>query len=176
MTRVLLVMAGLAMLGAAPATAQDIPEGTFASSKEGCDRLATNTPDQLGENFDFHIITKTGSAAYGQSCDFVNVTARNATSWLATAFCDDEGYIYPDLFAIAQKEDGTLSVTRSTDAGPVDALEEPADGEDLPADDLDPAELGNDRAAASKRQDETASAFETSGAFNTYIRCDKVKE
>lgn len=174
--RVLLVAAALAMLSAGTGLAQDLPEGTFASSKEGCDRLATKTPDELGENFDFHIITKTGSAGYGQSCDFVNVTARNATSWLATAFCDDEGYIYPDLFALAQKEEGTLSVTRSTDSGPMENLEESADGEDLPADDLDPAELGDDRGGAANRQDEAGGGFDVSGAFNTYIKCEKVKE
>jgi hypothetical protein len=176
MTRALLLMMGLLLAGAGAGLAQGLPEGTFASTKEGCERLATKTPEELGENFDFHILSKTGTAGYGQACHFVSVTGRDATSWVATAFCDDEGYVYPDLFAIAQKEDGTLSVTRSTDSGPVDALEDSAEGEDLPADDLDPSQVGDDRPQATERSDADATQFAITGAFNTYVLCDKVKE
>ena len=38
----------------------------------------------------------------------------NATSWLATAFCEEPGYTFPDVFAIVQKKTGDLSVTRMT--------------------------------------------------------------
>jgi hypothetical protein len=38
----------------------------------------------------------------------VSVTPRDAESWIATAFCDGDGYVYPDMFAIARKEGGTL--------------------------------------------------------------------
>ena len=48
-------------------------------------------------------------------CDFVSVSARDAKSWVATAFCDELGYTYPDLFSIKQKDDGRLNVTRITD-------------------------------------------------------------
>ncbi len=175
MTRVLLVMAGLATLGAVPATAQDFPEGVFASSKEGCEKLAKKTTNELGENFDFRILTKSGTQSYGQSCAFLNVTARNEMSWLATAFCDDQGYIYPDMFAIARKDDGTLGVTRTTDAAPDESLEAPGDGEDLPAEELDPAEAG----AAPKPSEPAENEFtpyEVYGAFSAYVRCETVKE
>ena len=175
MTRAVFLMVGLLLAGAAAGLAQSLPEGIFASTKEGCERLASKTPDELGEDFDFHIVTKTGTQGYGQACDFVNVTARDATSWVATAFCDDEGYVYPDMFAIAQKEDGTLSVTRSTDSGPVDGLEDSAESEDLPADDLDPSEVGAERPPAPEPSDD-ATQFPITGAFNTYVLCDKVKE
>jgi len=175
MTRAFLLMLGLLLAGAGAGLAQGLPEGTFASTKEGCEKLATKTTDELGENFDFHILSETGTQGYGQACDFVNVTARNATSWVATAFCDHEGYVYPDLFAIAQKEDGTLSVTRSTDSGPVNGLEESAEGEDLPADDLDPSQVGSDRPPAPEPSDD-ATQFAITGAINTYVLCDKVKE
>ena len=175
MTRAFLLMVGLLMAGAGAGLAQGLPEGTFASTKEGCDRLATKTPDQLGENFDFHILTKTGAAGYGQACDFVSVAPRDATSWLATAFCDDEGYVYPDMFAIAQKVDGTLSVTRSTDSGPLDGLEDSAESEDLPADDLDPAQVGAGPPPGAA-PDNDATQFAITGAFNTYVLCHKVKK
>lgn len=172
--RALLVMAGLTLF-AAPATAQELPEGTFASSKEGCDRLATKTPDQLGKNFDFSILTKTGTESYGHSCSFLNVTPRNETSWLATAFCDDEGYIYPDMFAIAQKDDGTLGVTRTTDSAPEQSFEAPGDSEDLPADNLDPSEVGATQKPAEPAEN-AFTPYEVYGAFSAYFRCETVRE
>ena len=74
------------------------------------------------------------------------MTARNATSWLATAFCEEPGYSYPDLFAILQKQNGDLSVTRMTVQQPSfdQTEEEPA----LSADDLDPAEIDRAKAPA----------------------------
>ena len=50
--------------------------------------------------------------AMRQRCDFVSMAPRDATSWLATAFCDEPGYVYPDVFAIVQKRTAMLSVTR----------------------------------------------------------------
>ena len=61
------------------------------------------------------MLTKKGLVGHQQTCDFVNVFAHDRKSWVATAFCDEAGYTYPDLFSIKQKEDGKLNVTRITD-------------------------------------------------------------
>src|SRR5512147_1819746 len=118
MRHALLLVTGL-MLAAGPVQAQTpdstLPEGTFASTKEDCALLATKTPAELGEGLDFEVLTKKGLIGYQQVCDFVNVFARDAKSWVATAFCDEAGYTYPDLFSIKQKDDGKLNVTRITD-------------------------------------------------------------
>ncbi len=140
MHRAALLAFAVLLAAGGSAVAQGLPESTFASSKDGCAKLKEKTLAELGDALDFTVVSKSGFSANLQHCDFLTVTARNATSWLATAFCEEPGYGYPDLFAILEKPTGDLSVTRMT----VQQLsydkteEEPA----LSADDLDPAEIG----------------------------------
>jgi hypothetical protein len=159
------------------ATAQGLPEGTFASTREGCDKLKQNNAGGLGDDFDFTILNKTGFNAGSQRCDFVTVTARNATSWLATAFCEEPGYTYPDLFAILEKKNGDLSVTRMTVQQP--SFDQTEEEPSLSLEDLDPAEIGRDEGAGSddsQAPEETAPEPDTAGdGLNTYFRCDNVK-
>ncbi len=167
------------LIGMSPAVAQGLPEGVFASDKEGCAKLAGKTPAELGADLDFYVLTKTGVSTYLQRCDFISVTPHDAKSWLATAFCDEQGYIYPDLFAIAEREGGNLSVTRETDL--TQEPSEAADDSSVPSDDLDPSELDHDQtdtsggtaSSAAQGADETQPA---SDAFNTYVRCENVKK
>jgi hypothetical protein len=160
------------------AAAQDLPDGVFASSKEGCDVLKQKTIAELGQSLDFTVLSKTGITAGMQRCDFVTVTARNATSWLASAFCEEPGYSFPDLFAILQKENGDLTVTRMTlQPGPFEVTEE---GPPLSADDLDPSEVGRDQGAGSDEDqapdDEAApEAQSPEVGLNSYFRCQDVK-
>ena len=55
MTRAFLLMVGLLLAGAGARLAQGLPEGTFASTKEGCEKLATkakrsiSAPSRLAE-------------------------------------------------------------------------------------------------------------------------------
>ncbi|HEY9520255.1 MAG TPA: hypothetical protein VIQ39_01790, partial [Methyloceanibacter sp.] len=116
--RTVLFGVGLWLAAADMALAQSpenpLPEGTFASTKDDCAKLATKTTAEIGDEIDFEVLTKKGLTGYRQVCDFVNVSARDAKSWVATAFCDESGYTYPDLFSIKQKDDGRLNVTRIT--------------------------------------------------------------
>jgi hypothetical protein len=160
------------------ATAQGLPEGTFASTRGGCDKLKQNNAGGLGDNLDFTILDKTGFNAGSQRCDFVTVTARNATSWLATAFCEEPGYTYPDLFAILEKKNGDLSVTRMTVQQP--SFDQTEEEPSLSLEDLDPAEIGRDEGAGSDDSqapdEEAAPEPDTAGdGLNTYFRCDNVK-
>jgi len=166
-------------LGASPALAQALPDATFASTKEGCAKLAGKTPAELGSGLDFYVLSKTGVVSYLQRCDFVAVAPHDAKSWVATAFCDEQGYVYPDLFAKAERDEGELSVTRVTDLA-----QEPYGGRDedpsVSADDLDPSELEKDQDQASgdskspggQGDVDTPSAND---AFNTYVRCENTK-
>ena len=121
------------------AAAQGLPEGMFASSKEGCAKLKQKTVAELGEDLDFTVVSKSGFSANAERCDFVNVTPHNATSWLATAFCEEPGFTFPDLFAIVQKQTGDLSVTRMTVQH--DSYDETDDESAAFPDDLDPSEV-----------------------------------
>jgi hypothetical protein len=119
MRRAAMLAAGLFLLSFNLAWAEELPtnslpEGTFAS-EDGCNKLAAKTPAELGEDLDFEILTKKGLLAYQRACDFINVHTHDATSWVATVFCDELGYTYPDLISIKQKDDGRLDVTRFTD-------------------------------------------------------------
>lgn len=167
------------LVGMSPALAQGLPDGTFASDKEGCAKLASKTPAELGADLDFYVLTKTGVTTYLQRCDFLSVMPHDAKSWVATAFCDEQGYIYPDLFAIAEREGGKLSVTRETDL--TQEPSETADDSSVPSDDIAPSELDHDQtdnsggtaSSAAHGADETQPA---SDAFNTYVRCENVKQ
>ena len=158
------------------AAAQGLPEGTFASTEEGCAKLKQNGAAELGDDLDFTILNKAGFRANVQHCDFVTVTARDATSWLATAFCEEPGYTYPDLFAILEKKNGDLSVTRMTVQQP--SYDQTEEEPSLSLDDLDPAEIGRNESAGSDNQapDEEAPEAETADdSLNTYFRCEDVK-
>jgi hypothetical protein len=166
MYRTALVMIGIWLLGTSALAAQGLPEGTFASSKEGCAKLKTKTPAELGEDLDFTLLNKTGFTGYQQRCDFVNVTPRNTTSWIATAYCDEQGYGYPDLFAIAQKESDKLSVTRL--ATQQDSYEGAPDDDSELAD----HDTGSNESDANK----SASEDQPGDDLNTYVRCESVKQ
>jgi hypothetical protein len=181
MQRVILFATALLLGGAGLALAQapenSLPEGTFASSPEDCTTLKSKTPAELGEDFDFEVLTKKGLVAYQQACDFVNVFAHDAKSWVTTAFCDEAGYTYPDLFSINQKEDGKLNVTRITDltqqggydtsaqsdTGESDAPEQSAGG-------LKPG-TGEPSGEEGKSTDEQGA----SESYSTFVKCESVK-
>src|SRR5215470_13861638 len=148
---IMLLGAGLA-LGQAPENA--LPEGTFASTPEDCTKLATKTPADLGDDFDFEVLTKKGFVAFQQTCDFVNVFGHDAKSWVATAFCDEAGYTYPDLFSIKQRDDGRLNVTRITDLTQQGGYDASAQA--------DPSESDTAEQAASE-------------SYSTFVKCETVK-
>lgn len=178
MIRAALLAIGVLLTSVSVAAAQGLPDGTFASTKEGCAKLKQSSAAELGDDIDFTVLNKAGFNAGVQHCDFITVTARNATSWLATAFCEEAGYTYPDLFAILEKKNGDLSVTRMTVQQP--SYDQTEEEPSLSLDDLDPAEIGRDEGAGSddsQAPDEDAvPEAETAGdSPNTYFRCDNVK-
>ena len=175
MHRVALVACGFLLASVGCAAAQGLPDGTFASTKEGCAKLKQNSVAELGDIIDFTVLGRTGFNGGLTHCDFVTVTARNATSWIATAFCEEPGYTYPDLFAILQKTDGDLSVTRMTVQQP--SYDQTEEGPSLSLDDLDPAEISRDQGAGDDGEapeEEVAPEPESADA-NPYFRCDDVK-
>ncbi len=105
------------------------------------------------------------------------MTARNATSWLASAFCEEPGYSYPDLFAILQTKDGDLRVTRMTVQQP--SFDQTEEEPSLSDDDLDPSEVGGAANAGGDMPAPDEAARSEAGAdndsLNTYFRCDSVK-
>jgi hypothetical protein len=178
MTRVASLAIAVVLTSASVAGAQGLPDGTFASTKEGCAKLKENSAAELGDDIGFTVLNKSGFKAGLQHCDFVTVTARNLTSWLATAFCEEPGYTYPDLFAILEKSDGDLSVTRMTVQQP--SYDQTEEEPSLSLDDLDPAEIGREEGAGSDEsqapEEEATPEAEAAGESpNTYFRCDNVK-
>jgi hypothetical protein len=167
---------GIWLVSAGAVMAQGLPEGTYASSKEGCAKLEAKTTADLGDDFDFYVLTSKGLMGYEQACDFVNVSAHNAMSWVATAFCDEQGYTYPDLFSIAQKDEGMLAVTRLTDLTQQGAPETSDSEASESADQESSGETGAAKEPlAGGSQDQTA---ENQGAsqVSAYVRCQNVKQ
>jgi hypothetical protein len=179
MRSALLLATGLWLAGAGSVLPQapdsTLPEGTFASTKEDCALLATKTPSELGEEFDFEVLTKKGLVGYQQVCDFVNVFAHDGKSWVATAFCEEAGYTYPDLFSIKQKDDGRLNVTRITDLtqqGGYDASAQSDTGEtDAPEESGGAGATGDHSGGPSQTLDQPAA----SESYSAFVKCDTVK-
>lgn len=176
MHRVALLAFGLWLAAAGVALGQSLPEGTFASSKEGCAKLKEKTLTELGQDLDFSVFSaKKGVDANSQHCDLVSIMPRNATSWLATAFCEEPGYVFPDVFAIVQKKTGDLSITRMTVQQ--ESYDGPEDDAAAFADDLDPSEMDRPE----KGEGETAEGDDGTEAaaeeedLNAFFRCDSVK-
>jgi hypothetical protein len=159
---------------AAVASGQELPEGTYASSKEGCTKLKEKTVKELGQDLDFTVFSKKSVDANGQHCDFVSVTPRNATSWLATALCEEPGYTFPDLFAIVQKKSGDLSVTRMTLQQ--ESYDESEEDISAFADDLDPSEMDNGESDDKAAGDDGAEGAAEEEDLNAFFRCESVKQ
>ena len=177
MHRVALLGIGLWLASSGLALGQGLPEGIFASSKEGCAKLKEKTVTELGQDLDFTVLSKTGVSANSQRCDFVSVTARNTASWLATAFCEEPGYVFPDLFAIVRKQTGDLSVTRMTlQQESYDEIEE--DPVAL-ADDLNPSEMDRPKKECGETAGGDSGANAEASAddedLNAFFRCENVK-
>ena len=172
MGRAAMLAAGLFLFSANLASAQErpansLPEGTFAT-EDGCNKLAAKTPAELGEDLDFEILTKKGLLANQQACDFVNVYTHDATSWVATAFCDEGGYTYPDLFSIKQKDDSRLNVTRFTDLTD-QGNGSPADTEDSESSKSPPKASGDSKRIATPEDEQAAESN------STFAKCLNVK-
>jgi len=172
MGRAAMLAAGLFLFSANLAWAQErsansLPEGTFAT-EDGCNKLAAKTPAELGEDLDFEILTKKGLLANQQACDFVNVYTHDATSWVATAFCDEGGYTYPDLFSIKQKDDSRLNVTRFTDLTD-QGNGSPADTEDSESSKSPPKASGDSKRIATPEDEQAAESN------STFAKCQSVK-
>jgi len=182
MTRAVLLGVGLWLAGAGMAPAQapenSFPDGTFASTKEDCAKLETKTPAELGEEFDFEVLTKKRLAGYQQVCDFVSVSARDAKSWVATAFCDEAGYTYPDLFSIKQRDDGRLNVTRITDITQQGGYDASAQADPSESDALEQSAGGADARTAGEPSDDRSETLDepaASESYSAFVKCDTVK-
>jgi hypothetical protein len=173
MHRAALLAFGILVAASSLALGQGLPEGTFASSKEGCDKLKEKTVAELGQALDFTVFSKTGVDANAQHCDLVSVTPRNATSWLATAFCEEPGYAFPDVFAILQKKTGDLRVTRMTVQQ--ESYDEPEDGSSAFADDLDPSEMDRPESSGDDGSSADTTVAEEED-LNAFFRCEGVKQ
>jgi hypothetical protein len=168
-----LVLLTLGVLAMGEAFAQGLPEGTYASSKEGCTKLKSKTAAELGEDLDFYVLTAKRFIGYQQVCDFLNVTPHNATSWVATAFCEQAGYNYPDLFAIAKNEAGELSVTSLTDL----AQQAPPEASSSQVSGSDQGENAGQADGEAPGGGDQNQAEENAGAEQAtpYVRCENVK-
>jgi hypothetical protein len=161
----LLLWAGLA--GAQTGAEGKLPDGTFASTREACAKLETKTPAELGEDLNFEVLSAKGVVAYQQACDFVSVAARDATSWVVTAFCEEGGYSYPDLFSIKAKPGGSLNVTRVTDLTQQGGDDQESDGSDT---DQEP-EAG----AVPDESGQAADDQSLPESYSSFVRCQTVK-
>jgi hypothetical protein len=176
MRRAALLALAAWLAGSGACLAQGLPEGTFASSKEGCGKLKEKTVAELGQDLDFTVFNaKKGVDANAQHCDLVSVTPRNATSWVATAFCEEPGYGFPDMFAVVQQPNGDLSVTRMTVQQ--ESYDESEEESEAFADDLDPSEIGRPKPAEGEAAsgDDAAAATAEEEDVNAFFRCETVK-
>ena len=178
MIRAVVLGVGLWLAGAGMAPAQapenSLPDGTFASTKDDCAKLATRTPAEI---VDFEVLTKKGLTGYRQVCDFVSVSGRDAKSWVATAFCDESGYTYPDLFSIKQKDDGRLNVTRITDLTQQGGYDASAQADPSESDTAEQSAGGADSGPAAEPADKNQTLDEqaASESYSAFVKCDTVK-
>lgn len=132
-----LVLFALMSGAALAADTAGLPDGTFASTEEGCKQLET-TPAAALKDFDFQIFDKDGVTSTDTKCSFVTATKRDDKSWLATAFCEQQDFSYPDVASIEMLDGGRLRITMLTDiqsASPTD-VEVPPDTDGAGQDDL----------------------------------------
>ena len=80
----------------------------YSGDPQGCDVLG-----ESGEASPDHIYfdPRSGLSTYAFHCDFLQVLPHPELPWhVATAFCEEPGYQYPDLILFAEQPDGSMTV------------------------------------------------------------------
>ena len=140
MHRAVLLGLGCWLAAAGVALAQGLPEGTFASIKEGCAKLKDKTVTELGADLDFTVLSKTG---YQRECGALRLRHRHAAQRDELArhrVLRGAGlYLIPICSPSSQKQNGDLSVTRMTVQQP--SYDQTDEESCAVPDDLDPSEV-----------------------------------
>ena len=146
MHRAALLAFGVLLASAGLAAAQGLPEGIFASTKEGCAKLKQTSAAELGDDIDFTILNKSGFNARPAALRLRH-RDRAQRDQLAghPRFARSRAIAYPDLFAILEEKNGDLRVTRMTVQQP--SYDQTEEEPELSLDDLDPSEIGRDEGA-----------------------------
>lgn len=168
----------LAMSGAVSAAEQtDLPSGTFASSEEGCKQLEMTPAAQL-KDYDFEIFTSKGVVSADSRCDFLSVTARDDKSWIATAFCEQPSFSYPDMISVQKIDDQKLRVTKLTeiesDSGvATDLPPDETDNTSSSSNEIDTLEPGADQPAEAPSTDASGTTDIDPADQNIFYACPK---
>jgi hypothetical protein len=125
------VLASLVVLFSSGSTlAQSQIQPIYSNDPAGCEALAsgsdTDSPDYALFN------PASGISTLDFHCDFLQVLPHPSLGWhVATAFCEEPGFQYPDLILFAEQPDRSMSVISQSGVlqKQIDAKAEPlADG------------------------------------------------
>lgn len=88
----------------------------YVSTPDACAALQSKGVEAFND-LDFTALTfKDGIQGMEFHCDFYDVKARpNSSAVLVEAICEEPGFMYPDLIAIAPWDDKTIQVSSSYD-------------------------------------------------------------
>lgn len=154
-----------------------MPDGTFASTEEGCKQLEKTPPTKL-TGYDFEIFTNGGLQTEDSRCDFVNVLKRDDKGWVATAFCEQQDFSYPDVISVQRLDDERLRITKLTEVEP-----EPGADPEIPPDETDNTSASsNEIDTLEPRADQPAEGTDDTGStddmanVNVFFACRNVAQ
>lgn len=115
----------LSVLCASATYAADVFDGVFASVEEGCTFLEQEGVQAIFEH-DFLMMTLAdGIDGNEYRCEFVDVkSSRGDTVKVVTAYCEYPGELQPDMFAIREYGENTVSVNSLMDIAVANAVGE----------------------------------------------------
>lgn len=115
MTLKRLLTAGVLLLPATAAQAQDaFIEGVYLATPELCEQARSEGLQTVIEQSAV-ILTTRGFEAIEHNCRFLDIEVREGGgAWLAEALCEDPGSVFPELFALVEREPGRLEIASLT--------------------------------------------------------------
>lgn len=113
MTRALLLSTISALLTtvAGAQGPHDFTKGVYASTEKGCAALAKDGLSAVQDG-EFLALTSEGVEGLEYNCEFLNLSsASGGSAWVASAFCQEPGFAYPDLVSVSALTEDSLMVT-----------------------------------------------------------------
>ena len=111
MTLKRLLAAAIVLLPAAAQAQDAFIEGVYLATPELC-RQAQSEGLQTVIEQSAIILTTRGFDAIEHNCRFIDINVREGGgAWLAQALCEEPGSAYPELFALVERQPGSLEIT-----------------------------------------------------------------
>lgn len=168
----LMMAAAFGFVPSVALAADDFIEGVYLKSTALCAEAKKNTLKPLIDAGQMALSTR-GFDTAQSDCAFVQVLKhpRTPRAWVVTAYCQEPGFVSPDVFTLVERKPGQVDVASLAEGNNAGLGSE--DGGDAGAEESTPDADGTTAPGPDANADPAAD-FAYSGISGTYFHCDGV--